>query len=178
MLQCDNTALVLIDVQEKLLPAIHEWQRLLDAAVRLLRGVKVLELPIVWTEQNPRRLGRTVQDLAELLPGEPIEKLSFSCGGQESFNTSIQQSGRNQILLAGIETHVCVYQTAMDLMAAGFEVHVVADAVSSRTDENRRIALDKMSAAGVQITSVEMALLEMLKVAEGPKFKEILRIIK
>ena len=135
-------------------------------------------MPILWAEQNPQGLGATVREIASLLPGRPIPKRSFSCCGESRFMQALTDLGRRQVLLAGIEAHVCVYQTAMDLMERGFEVHVVADAVSSRTILNKDIALRTMRDAGASITSVETALFELLRVAEGEKFKEILKIVK
>ena len=179
MLSLVDTVLVIIDVQERLVPAMHGRAELIDALGRLIRGARVLELPIVLTEQNPRGLGPTIPELAELLAGvEPLEKLSFSCCGCPAFLQKIEVLGRRQVLLAGIEAHVCVYQTAMDLLARGNQVEIVADAVSSRAASNVAIALRKAEAAGAGITSTEMALFELLGVAQGERFKEILRIVK
>ena len=183
MLESKNTLLVLVDLQVKLARVINEPESLIESVRKLVRGARVLGVPIVWTEQNPAGLGSTVPEIAELLTGEPagdgpISKLSFSCCGEARFTDALDRLGRKQVLLAGIESHVCVYQTAADLLAGGYEVQVVADAVSSRTPQNKAIALAKMRAAGADITSVEAALFELLKIAEGPTFKEILKIVK
>ena len=178
MLTVDNTLLLIVDIQGKLARLMHESDATIAAAGKVIRGAAVLEVPIVWTEQNPEGLGRTVEELIDLLPGEPIPKFAFSCWGEPAFQDAIAAAGRSQILLAGIETHICVCQTALNLIAAGHEVHVVADAVSSRTPENRQIGLDRMARAGAVVTSVEAALFELMAVAEGPKFKQLLKIVK
>ena len=179
MLKTDTTALVLIDVQEKLLVHIHDKERLVDNLVQLIRGVRILELPIIWCEQNPEKIGATIPQLTEHLDGlKPITKMSFSCYRNEEFVRQLEATGAKQILLAGIESHVCVYQTAVQLVEAGYEVQVVTDAISSRTAANRRLGLRRMCESHVRPTSTEMALFELLEVAEGPKFKEILQIVK
>jgi len=179
MITTDNTVLVVVDIQGKLATLMHEKDRLYDAAGKILRGAKVLGLPAIVTEQNPAGLGATVDELAEDIEGATvIPKFAFSCCGEPVFVDALAATGRKQVLLCGIETHICVYQTAVGLIDAGYEVHVLADAVSSRTALNRRVGLDKMLAAGAQITSVETALFEILGVAEGEKFKQIIRIVK
>jgi len=178
MLERDNTVLVLVDVQAKLVPAMAEPDALIDGVRKLVRGMGVLGIPVVWTEQNPAGLGPTVAEVAELLTGEPITKTAFGCCGQPAFVDALAGVGRKQVLLAGIEAHVCVYQTACGLLDAGYEVQVVADAIGSRLPSNKAIACAKMAAAGAAITSVEMALFELLAVAEGPEFKDILKIVK
>jgi len=179
MLDKADTALILIDLQVKLARAIHEPEALIANCVKLIRGLQALDVPIVVTEQNPAGLGPTVPEAADLLaPVEPIEKLSFSCRGEPAFMHALNGLGRKQLLLAGMETHVCVYQTAADLAAAGYEVQIVADAVSSRDPADKAVGIRKARAAGVQITSVETALFELLKVAEGDVFKRIIEIVK
>jgi len=178
MLRIRDTAVVIVDVQTKLITAIHQAERTVDNTRRLLAAANVLDLPIVWTEQNPDALGPTVSELTGLLPGEPITKMTFSCCGSQKFLDDLADRGKPQVLLAGIETHVCIYQTAVDLMAAEYEVHVVADAVSSRDPENRAVALDKMRHAGAEITTVETAIFELLVTAEHERFRDILKIVK
>ena len=178
MLEIDSTVLVVIDVQGKLAQSMYEKADLFENVGKLISGVRVLEIPIIWMEQNPEGLGPTVPEIAELLSGKPIPKVAFSCCGEKQFVEAMEKQERNQVLLCGIETHVCVYQTAIDLLESGYEVEVVADAVSSRTPANRDIGLAKMKDAGAGITSVETALFELLKVAEGEKFKAILGIVK
>ena len=178
MLDVKNAALIVIDLQGKLAQLMHAKAQLFDNVARLIKGAEVLELPIICTEQNPAGLGRTIDEIAPLIKAEPIAKMSFSCCGEKRFLDAVAQLGRKQLLLCGIETHVCVYQTAADLIQHGYEVHAVADAVSSRTAGNRQIGLEKMKDAGARITSVEAALFELLRAAEGDKFKQILQIVK
>lgn len=178
MLKRDDTVFVLVDLQEKLIPAIHERTKLVGSISRLVRGMAALDIPMLWAEQNPDGLGPTVPEIAALMPGEAISKLSFSCCGEPRFVSALGAVGRRQVVLAGIEAHVCVQQTAADLLADDYEVHVVADAVSSRTPENKGIGLDRARDEGALITSVECALFELLGVAEGAEFKEILKIVK
>ena len=179
MLKLDDTALVVIDVQGKLAQLMHNRTELFKNLRRMIQGAQVLGVPILWTEQYPKGLGSTVPEVSELLPDiQPISKNAFSCCGESAFMSALEPLGRRQILLTGIETHVCVHQTALDLLDAGYEVQVVADAVSSRTAENRHIGLEKMRDAGVVITSTETALFELLKVAEGPQFKQISMLVK
>ena len=179
MLSSDSTVLVVIDVQGKLAQLMCGKEELFANLQRCIRGAKVLGVPIVWMEQNPEGLGPTIPEVAELLTGiKPISKFCFSCSGSDGFMQEMKKTKRKQVLLSGIETHVCVYQTAVDLLGSGYEVQVVADAVSSRTPENKRIGLERIRDAGGVVTSTEMALFEMLKEAKGDKFKEILKAVK
>lgn len=178
MLEIDNTLLVVIDVQGKLAQSMYEKADLFGNIAKLIKAAGVLEIPIIWTEQYPEGLGPTIPEIAELLSGEPIAKTAFSCCDERRFVEAMEKQGRKRVLLCGIETHVCVYQTAFDLLEAGYEVEVVADAVSSRTQANKDIGLAKIKDAGADITSVETAIFELLQAAEGEKFKAILRIVK
>jgi nicotinamidase-related amidase len=179
MLTPDKTGLVVIDVQGKLAQVMHNREFLVENLKKLIKGVRVLNIPILWLEQNPAGLGPTLPEIAELMPDiTPIGKMSFSACGNPAFMEALEAADRTQLLLVGIEAHICVYQTAIDLLKRSYEVQVVADAVSSRTAENREIALMKMRDSGVGLTSVEMALFELLGVAEGRQFKEIAKIVK
>jgi nicotinamidase-related amidase len=179
MLDRQQTVLVVVDVQGKLAQLMYKKQTLFNNLKSIIRGVRALDIPVLWAEQNPRGLGPTVAEIAAELEGmEPIAKLSFSCWQNETFVKALAAAGRKQVLIAGIEAHICVYQTAMDVSAAGYEVQIVTDAVSSRTPENKALALQKLQDVGVKMTSVEMALFELLKVAEGESFKRILGIVK
>ncbi|MDK1031067.1 MAG: hydrolase [Planctomycetia bacterium] len=178
MLKVENAVLVVSDGQGSLAEMMHEKEALFDNVKRIIKGAQVLEMPIIVTEQNPAGLGPTLPDIAALIQGEAIAKFAFSCCGEEAFVEALRKLGRRQVLLAGIEAHVCVYQTAVDLIGLGYEVYVVADAVSSRAASNRQTGLDGMAGAGARLTSVEMALFELLKVARGDKFKQILKIVK
>jgi nicotinamidase-related amidase len=187
MLDTENTILVLIDVQEKLTSVMHEREALISSLVKLVKGIQILDVPIIWLEQNPEKMGPTIPELKGLLEGDaPTAKMSFSCCGVEGFNQTLLASGRKQVLIAGIETHVCVYQTAAGLIRGGYSAEVVADAVSSRTATDKEIGLAKIRACGAHsagsgqghITSVETALFELMRTAEHPAFRDMLKIVK
>lgn len=179
MLNKDNAVLVVIDVQGKLSTLMHKQERLFGNIIRMIEGAKVLGIPIIWTEQIPDKLGETAPEIKAALEGvELLTKTTFSCCGGPGFNEKLAGLGRKQILVTGIETHVCVYQTCMDLLKANYEVHLVKDAVSSRIKHNYRLGVEKIKDAGAQLTSVEMCLFEMLKVAEGDAFKQVIKIVK
>ncbi len=179
MLEIPDCCLIVVDVQGKLAQLMVDKEALFKNIRILIQAAKILEIPILWCQQVPEALGPTVPEIAELLTGvEPINKASFSCCGQEQFNAELNALGREQILLCGIETHVCIYQTAMDLMEGGLDVTVLADAVSSRTEQNRQTALARLSAEGAHIGCTEMALFELLKTAKHPHFKEIAKLVK
>jgi len=179
MLKIEDAVLLLVDIQGKLAHLMHDKKLLFDNLQKLVRGIQVLGVPILWVEQNPIGLGPTIPEISDLLPTiKPISKMTFSSCRNDRFLQALKNLHRQQVLIAGIETHICVYQTTADLVDLGVEAHVVADAVSSRTAENKAIGLQKMRDAGARLTSVETALFELLKVAEGEPFKEILRIVK
>ena len=179
MLEIQDCCLTVVDVQGKLAQLMIDKDTLFHNIRILIQAAKILEIPILWCQQVPAALGPTVPEIAELLTGsEPIDKASFSCCGQEQFNAELNALGKEQVLLCGIETHVCIYQTAMDLMEGGLDVTILADAVSSRTEQNKQIALNRLAAEGVHISSTEMALFELLKTAKHPQFREIARLVK
>lgn len=180
MLTLNNTALIVIDVQGKLAQLMAQKETLFANLKRMIEGAQILNIPIVWTEQVPDKLGETTPELKEMLveTTQPISKVSFSCCGNETFMTELKRLNRKQALLTGIEAHICVYQTALDLLNMDYEVHVVADAVSSRAAENKQIGLARMQEAGARLTSTEMALFELLRVADGPQFKAITKLVK
>jgi nicotinamidase-related amidase len=179
LLQKNDTLLAVVDIQDKLSRAMHARDDLIANACKLIRGARALGLPIVCTEQNPKGLGATVPEVAECLKGvERVSKFSFSCCASNACMQALAQPARRSVLIAGIEAHICVYQTTVELIAAGFHVEVVADACSSRSAQNKHIGLDRCRCAGAGVTSVETVLFELLKVAEGPQFKELLAIVK
>ena len=179
MLSVDNSVLLVIDVQEKLFRAIHQKEQLADNLQKLIKGINVLEIPSLLTEQYPHGLGATIPEIAQLLPDiKPLAKVCFSCCGDATFLQAFKKLNRKQVLIAGIESHVCVYQTAADLLTAGYEVYAVSDAISSRTEQNRDIGFRMMTQLGAKITSTEAALFELLKVAKGDKFKAISQIVR
>ncbi len=179
MITTEDTALVLVDVQGKLAQAMHNKKDLFENLKKMVKGAQVLEVPILWTEQNPDGLGPTMPEIAELLSNQsPMSKLSFSCCGSDQFLKNLEAVNRKNILIIGIEAHVCVYQTVADLINLQYNVQVVADAVSSRTAENKQIGLEKSKDAGAGLTSTETSLFELLKEAKGDKFKEIINLVK
>ena len=179
VLTTDNTVLVLIDFQERLFPVMHDKEKLLRNVLKLIEGAKVLEIPIILTEQYPRGLGPTLPEIRELLPDiKPIEKVCFNCCDEGVFCKPLEALKRKQVLIAGIEAHICVYQTAVALKQADYEVQVVSDCVSSRDPENKIVSLFKLGSSGISPTTLELALFELLKVAGGEKFKQISNIVK
>lgn len=178
-LTVENTVIVLIDYQERLFPAMHDKEKLLQNVIKLVKGANALGVPIILTEQYPKGLGPTLPDIMELLPDvTPLEKTCFSCCDEENFNTALGAAGRQQVLIAGIEAHICVYQTALALVHNGYEVQVVKDCISSRDPDNMQVAVEKMAAASIGLTSTETALFELLKVGRGDVFKLISNIVK
>lgn len=172
-----RTALAVIDVQEAFRPAVLDFDRVAANVATLVQGARVLGVPVLVTEQYPNGLGATVPEVARHLEGVPtMEKVAFSALDADGFPTALDV--RDQVLLCGIESHVCVNQTAEDLLTSGRGVHVVGDAVTSRTAENRDLGLHKMEHSGAYVTSVETALFELLRGAGTPEFKEIQRLIK
>ncbi len=145
----------------------------------MIKAADILEVPILWSEQAPEKIGVTIPEIAELLAGlTPIKKTSFSCYREKAFKQALLRTKRHQIMMVGIEAHVCIYQTAADLLDHGFEVQVVADAVSSRREQHKTIALQRLAQMGVGITCTEMMVTELLAKAQGGKFKAILNLIK
>ena len=179
MVDIKNCCLAVVDVQGKLAQLMYEKDGLFKNIGILIRAAKILDIPILWCQQVPDALGPTVPEIAELLEGiEPINKSAFSCCGDEQFNSRLEQLGRRHVILCGIETHVCIYQTAADLLGKGFAVEVAAHAVSSRTAANRQVGLERMAVDGANLTSVEMLLFELLKDARHPKFRQIAKLVK
>jgi nicotinamidase-related amidase len=174
-----KAGLVVVDVQERLLPAMFEPHRVVQNAVRLIQGAAILQVPIFATEQYRKGLGPTVPEVAAAIPGfAPLEKLAFSACGATGFVAALKKKKVSEAILCGIEAHVCVSQTCLDLLEKGFRVFVVADAVSSRTPENYRSGLDRMRAAGAVVVSTEMVLFELLERAGTDEFKQILNLVK
>ena len=179
MLKMNNVTLLIVDIQGNLAHLMHGKERLFKNVQKLIRGIQVLGIPVLWVEQNPQGLGPTIREIAEILCEiKPFSKMSFSSCRNEDFMQALKALNRQQVLIAGIEAHVCVYQTAADLADIGYEVQVVADAVSSRNLADKEIGLQKMRDSGVSLTSVETALFELLKVAEGEQFREIIKIVR
>ena len=179
MLKQEKAVLVVVDVQGKLATLMYDKDNFYDNVVRMIKGAQVLELPIIWNEQLPDKLGETVEPVKQALAGQKLfVKKSFSCCGNPEFMKALEATGRRQVILVGMESHVCVYQTARDLLNGGYEVYLAVDAVSSRSPENKETGIRSMTALGAKLTCVEMALFEMLVIAEGDRFKQCIKIVK
>jgi nicotinamidase-related amidase len=178
MLKSKNTVLVIIDVQGKLARIMQNSHELFRNLAMLIKGARLLDVPIIWMEQLPDKLGSTVEEVSVHLDGlQPIAKEVFSCGQNAEFNSALAEINPGNVVLSGIETHVCVYQTAMDLVNK-YNVEVVMDATSTRLKHNKEIGLEKIRRTGGQITSVETALFELQGKATGDRFKKLIEIIK
>lgn len=174
-----QTGLLVVDIQERLLPAIYEKERVVQNAIRLAKGAGVLKVPIFVTEQYRKGLGATVPEVASAITGfAPMEKTAFSACGADGLMLALDSMRVRQVVLCGIESHVCVLQTCLDLLDSGLRPYVVADAVSSRTPDNYRLGLDRMRDAGAVIASTEMVLFELLGRAGTEEFKQILPLVK
>lgn len=172
----EECVLVLIDIQEKLLAVMHEKEKLVENALKLVRFANIVGLPVLVTEQE--KLGPTVEPLAaEIKNFRPVRKLDFDATAVSEFREALTELERDTIVVAGIESHICVTQTVLNLVPF-FDVHVIADAVASRSEENKRIALERMRAQGATISCTEMFLYEVLKAAGTEEFRETLKLIK
>lgn len=174
-----KSVLLVIDVQEKLTALMRGKDELLKNIRILIQAAAYLGIPILWTEQAPEKLGSTIPAISSLLAGHtPISKVSFSCCGEKRFCKALTRLRRREVILAGIETHVCVYQTAADLLKGRCKVQAVSDAVSSRTLENKQIGLGRMKSCGCVVTSTETVLFELMKTAAHKQFKAVAGLIK
>jgi nicotinamidase-related amidase len=174
----DTIALV-IDIQEKLFPHIDNHKNLLTNSRILLAGLDVLKIPVVVTEQYPKGLGSTLKEISNLINGfNPISKISFSCCGEKKFLEAVQNYSKRNIIICGIETHVCVLQTVMDLIERGYHPVIIEDCVSSRKSKDREIALKRMAREGVIITTYESILFELCEIAGTDQFKQISKLVK
>ena len=175
----ENTLALVIDIQERLFPFIAENQQLTENTKRLIEGLKALEIPIIVTEQYKKGLGLTIPEVSAVLPNsEPLEKMAFSCCDDETILKAIAASGKKNIILCGIESHICVLQTTIDLIEKGYTPIVVADCVSSRSLNNKEIALKRMIHEGAIVTSYESILFELCRFAGGEQFKAISKLVK
>lgn len=179
ILERRRATLVVIDMQEAFRQIIPDFDQITERISLLVQSARLLNLPVIVTEQYPKGLGRTVQEIAEHLPegSTPIEKLSFSACGVWTFDLQLRELHAEQVILCGIEAHICVSQTAHDLLHQGYQVHLLSDAVSTRLPRNREVAVNKMAKAGAVISSVEMALFELCP-AGTPEFKQMQALVK
>jgi nicotinamidase-related amidase len=177
MIDKDNCVLVVVDIQEKLAPYISGIEEILKNAKKLIKACRIFELPVIVTEQ--KKLGNTVEDLRDVLGKfEPIQKMAFSCVREEKFVEELEKTGRKTCILMGIEAHICIAQTVMDLMEMGYDVHVIVDAIGSRKELDKEIAIQRMIVEGAIPTTTEMVMYELLKSAEAEEFKDILKLVK
>ncbi len=180
-LEPEHCALIVIDIQEKLLPPIFQRDQLVRNSQLLIRSAGILKVPALVTTQYSKGLGATVPDIASLLSGtEPVDKALFSCFGSDAFCSLLKRlpGQRTTLLLCGMESHICVTQTALSALREGYLVHVASDAVSSRTEWNWKIGLERMRAAGAVISSTEMIIYEMMRSSSSAAFKELLPHLK
>lgn len=181
MLQPQKAVLVVVDVQEKLCAAMdqHALQQLTRNIGILLESANELAIPVLFTEQYVKGLGPTLAELKGRAPAAPsFEKMTFSCCGNEAFMEQLKQGGRTQVIVCGMETHVCVLQTVFELLADGFNVHVVKDAVLSRSNDNKQTAIEAMLLAGAVPTSTEAVVFQLLKVAGTDSFRKLSKLVK
>ena len=174
----NKSVFILIDIQEKFIPVIKNTDKLISNANILLEASEILKIPLIVTEQYPKGLGRTSNKISLPSNHYVIEKTEFSCFGNEEFVKKIKKLAVDSIVLFGVEAHVCILQTALDALKNNLDVHVVADAISSRTEENKQIAVERMRQSGVFIVSTEMLLFQLLGKAGGEEFKSISKLVK
>lgn len=178
VLRSEKSAFLIIDVQEAFRQSIADLSQIAARIVVFGQGAQLLNIPILVTEQYPKGLGRTVAEISEILTSEVFEKTAFSSCGANAFVEKLEKIGARQIIVAGIEAHVCVNQTVHDLLARGFQTHLLTDCISSRVAENKQIALAKMQQSGAILSSVEMALFELMRDARHEQFKAVQKLIK
>ncbi len=174
-----SAALLIIDIQEKILPVISNHERVVEYTLKLIKGFKVMGLPVYYTEQYPKGLGPTAKViLDELGDLKPFDKMSFSCSGAGNLFDEFKKKNLSQIVVCGVEAHVCVQQTVLDLIENGFQVNLAADAVSSRKEIDYQNALQRMRHHGTEVTTTESILFELLNVCGTQQFKEVSKIVK
>ena len=178
-IQKEDCAFVVIDIQERLFPHIQDKDFMAQKCATLIQGMQILELPVIVTEQYVKGLGQTIPMIQEAIDSyNPIEKMTFSCCGLGAFNLKIEEHYKENIIICGIESHICVLQTALDLVEAGHKPIVVVDAVSSRNPLDKEIALDRMRQEGIRLTTVESILFELCKSSGNDTFKKISKLVK
>ena len=179
LLVTEKTALLIVDIQQRIIRVINEYELVIENTIKLIKGFKALGVPIYHTEQYPKGLGPTEQSIQnELDDNDAIQKLSFSCSGAGELFDDLKKKKISQIVVCGVESHVCVQQTVLDLMANDFQVNVAADAVSSRRVKDYDIALSRMRQHGAEVTTTEAILFELLNVCGTEVFKKVSKIVK
>jgi nicotinamidase-related amidase len=169
---------LVVDVQEKLAPVMWNFAPVEKYCRAMIQAARELDLPVLSTEQYPKGLGSMVPSIRELLPSPPLVKMHFSCGADGELTKALAATGRKQVVVVGVETHVCVFQTVRDLVEKGYEVFVCADAVTSRFEEHRRVALEQMRELGAVITSAETVIFDLLHVCGTPEFKRVSPLVR
>lgn len=179
-LDAEQAILVVIDIQERLVTAMPQdvYLPMRETVAMLIDGANLLSVPVVFTEQYPQGIGHTVPELAGASRGATVEKVSFGCCGEENFMTRLKQLGRSQVILTGMETHVCVYQTVLGLLERGYHVHLVQDAVCSRSKTDFLVGVDNAVQAGAVATTAETALFQMLQASTHAQFRAVSKLIK
>jgi nicotinamidase-related amidase len=178
MMTTENSGLLIVDVQGTLANKVHNSSALLKNISILIQGAKLLSIPVIWVEQLPEKLGKTHPDISQYLPGHAFEKSSFSLWGEPKIRSEIETLNCRNWIVAGIECHVCVYQSVRDLLKMHYNVHVVGDGVSSRILGNKEIGLQAMQEAGAKITSTEMVLFELQQKGKGEGFRKLITLVK
>lgn len=179
ILDSNNAVLLIVDVQESFRKHISEFADLSRNIVILVEASKILQVPVFLTEQYPQGLGKSVSEISACLgEHQQFDKNCFSCGGVDAFMTALSETGRKQVIVCGIEAHVCISQTVHDLLEHGYSPHIVVDAIGSRSPKNKEVAINKMVTSGAVLSCVEMALFEMLVESGTEKFKAVQRLVK
>ena len=178
MLNALEAVLILVDYQGRLADIVDRSELVIPNALRMIKGCQALGVPVIASVQVPEKLGPMPAELVEALDGEPIAKSVFSALREPEFLLALHQSGRKQVILGGIEAHVCVLQTGLDLIDAEYDLHVLSDGIFSRTSENHDLALQRLHEAGAVLTSVEIALFEMIRTSKHPEFRTISKLVK
>ena len=179
LLDADHTGLLVVDVQEKLMQVMGRRQEVTDNIVKLLHLSQLYKRPIIFTEQYPKWLGPTLPEITALIPTcEPITKMHFNCCDEDAFIERLDLEDLNNIVITGVEAHICVFQTCVSILERGYTVHVPQDAVDSRTNENLHVGLELMNKAGALITSTETVIYQILKKAGTDEFKKMLKLMK
>ena len=178
-IRLEDSIAMMVDYQEKLVPAIHNHEQIIKKPEQLLTGLKLVGCPVFFTQQYTKGLGMTVPELvATQEEFSYLEKMTYSCFDTEEIKTYLDKQNKKTVILAGLETHICVMQTARDLIASGYNVCIVADCVGSRTEFNYQVGMERMKQEGVYVTSVESVLFELLVKAGTPEFKAVSKLIK
>ncbi len=179
-LSADKAVLVVIDIQERLVPAMPQdvYLRMRASVDMLVKGANLLGVPVVTTEQYPQGIGHTVSELAHACEGTVIEKVSFGCCGEPAFLDALKKLGRSQVVVTGMEAHVCVYQTVLGLLGDGYNIHLVRDAICSRNKMDYLTGVENSSRAGAVIATAEMVLFQMLKESTHEQFRAVSKLVK